>query len=354
MEERKNVKQRDAFVDLLKAFAITLVVLGHSIQFGNGQAYLSSGDFLSHPLFIVIYGFHMPLFMVISGYLFKMGIDRKTFGQLLVSRFYSLLLPIVVWGGIGFLIRTAMYGSVEVMSVMGLLRKIIGSFAHSLWFLWALFYCSIAASVVYKFLKNSRVAYLVLAGGMFVTPDGMNLGSCKYVFPFFVLPFFLGDLNLRNWFSQRSTRHLTWVAIVSLIAYGIICVYWRNDFYIYTTGVTFLGKNIKEQALIDFVRWVAGFVGIFCVVASLQLLVRFFPRVMNNAVARELGARSLGIYAITGLIFSYLAPYLVITDYFSLVNVLWISILSLFVSTILTICISKNKLLNTLMLGART
>ena len=48
-------------LDVLKFFAIYLVVLGHSIQ-------LVEKDFMHNSLFEFIYSSHMPLFVSLSGY----------------------------------------------------------------------------------------------------------------------------------------------------------------------------------------------------------------------------------------------------------------------------------------------
>ena len=58
--ERDN--KREAFLDILKCFAIFLVLYGHSIQ------YLTPQHFENCILFKFIYSFHMPLFAMISGY----------------------------------------------------------------------------------------------------------------------------------------------------------------------------------------------------------------------------------------------------------------------------------------------
>ena len=64
-------KKRIDFVDSLKGFLIILVVLGHV-----ADGYLYSGSFLNNSgllksIYNVIYIFHMPLFVLVSGYLFE-------------------------------------------------------------------------------------------------------------------------------------------------------------------------------------------------------------------------------------------------------------------------------------------
>lgn len=58
------MKERIKWIDGLKCFAITLVVIGHIIQYVTNPT-----DFDSNILFRYIYSFHMALFMMVSGYL---------------------------------------------------------------------------------------------------------------------------------------------------------------------------------------------------------------------------------------------------------------------------------------------
>lgn len=93
-----NNSQRSKSIDILKGIAIFLVVLGHAIQYGNGIDYLSNQNFFDNLIFKIIYSFHMPLFMLISGYLFYYSISKKNIKELLKSRFTSIIIPIIAWG----------------------------------------------------------------------------------------------------------------------------------------------------------------------------------------------------------------------------------------------------------------
>ena len=72
--------KRVEHVDLLRAFGILLMVMGH----------VGFGPEFNHWIHI----FHMPMFFVISGYFYK----PQPFGTLLVKRFSTLLLPYLVFG----------------------------------------------------------------------------------------------------------------------------------------------------------------------------------------------------------------------------------------------------------------
>jgi len=67
--------KRNNTIDIIKAVAIILVCIGHSIQFGSGFNILSEEIFFDNICFKIIYSFHMPLFMLISGYLFYFSVN---------------------------------------------------------------------------------------------------------------------------------------------------------------------------------------------------------------------------------------------------------------------------------------
>ena len=76
------MKDRDINLDWIKGFLIMCVVLGHTMRVG------SRAGVLDQIVLRGIYGFHMPLFMLLCGYFFKLSspgeIARKTLKRLVV------------------------------------------------------------------------------------------------------------------------------------------------------------------------------------------------------------------------------------------------------------------------------
>ena len=67
---KNTQKNRDQFLDIAKGIAIILVILGHTFQgFGENFDYLVG--------YRVIYSFHMPLFIFISGMVFAIVIKKN-------------------------------------------------------------------------------------------------------------------------------------------------------------------------------------------------------------------------------------------------------------------------------------
>lgn len=97
MEKEGMHARRNPYPDILKGMAILLVILGHCIQFGSGSAYEAGAFFQSNSLFIWIYSFHMPLFMILAGYFAAGSLQRYTGIECIVRRIRSLVIPIFTW-----------------------------------------------------------------------------------------------------------------------------------------------------------------------------------------------------------------------------------------------------------------
>lgn len=86
-------------LDYVKGVAIVFVVWLHVIQYLCGQPF-------ENVLFTKVCSFHMPVFMIISGYLFypkikghKVVLDRMDIVSLISKQFRRLILPNCFWGG---------------------------------------------------------------------------------------------------------------------------------------------------------------------------------------------------------------------------------------------------------------
>lgn len=86
---------RQAWLDLARAIAIILVVAGHTGR-GLNAAEVMQGP-ITGALDRVIYSFHIPLFFLISGWLFAKSIRRRPFLHSWKTRTLRLVHPYVVW-----------------------------------------------------------------------------------------------------------------------------------------------------------------------------------------------------------------------------------------------------------------
>ena len=137
-------------IDIAKGIGILLVVWAHA-----------SGPFSSY-----IYQFHMPLFFLISGYLFN---DKSTIKNFIVKKIKTLYIPFVFWN-LCFTILKACVG-IHVYTVGSFAKEAINiiltlnkddQFLGATWFLGALFVVSVCYKLLDAFLPNEKRKSIVL------------------------------------------------------------------------------------------------------------------------------------------------------------------------------------------------
>lgn len=77
-------------IDYTKFMAVVMVVLGHCLAFGNGKDYYVSNMQTDNILHNYIYSFHMPIFAILSGWLFSISFRKHTIKEMLVNRLKTL------------------------------------------------------------------------------------------------------------------------------------------------------------------------------------------------------------------------------------------------------------------------
>lgn len=146
------MKQRIYALDNVKGFLILLVVLGHCIQF-------TTDGFDQVLLFRIIYSFHMPLFMWVSGFVNYQ--DNNGGIGILKRRAVQLVLPFLSWTLLNALIAQSPH-------------YIIDAFfdpTMSVWFVWDLFLIISFSTIINCFctkygksqIRCTIVAFLIVA-----------------------------------------------------------------------------------------------------------------------------------------------------------------------------------------------
>jgi len=329
-------------IDVIKAFAIWTVVYGHSIQFGSGEEVLNTGSFFENGVFQFIYSFHMPLFMLVSGYLFYFSLNRHTGKEVVKSRISTLLVPVFCWTFLPFFLGIRENGEI---SAAGLVKAYLRTAISNFWFLWAIFYCSIVVLAVNKWMKDSMFIYAALAIVSLYLPDAYNLNLYKYMYPFFVLGYL--------YHKRGGSFQGKYAVLPGFLAYLLMLVFFTRDSYIYTTGHTLLGKDWLNQLGIDIYRFVIGLTGSVLVIVILNHIVERIPGLWSEILA-FIGRNSIGIYLISGFFFPYVLPRL--TRGLQGINqlaVLGETTVITAGSLAITLLIKRVRIFNNLLLGGR-
>ena len=152
---------RNNYLDYIRGIAIFLVVVGHCIQFGSGSTYLKSGLFFANPLFKFIYSFHMPLFMLISGYLGWFSMSKKNYKVFVIDKSKGILIPLIAWH--------TLFQGIQVLTDHSSISPEVffWSYFHTLWFLRAVFYSCLLILFVNRFSANVNNIFQSLANAGF-------------------------------------------------------------------------------------------------------------------------------------------------------------------------------------------
>ena len=259
---------RNTTIDILKGIAIILVIYAHCIQFGSGSDYLENQSFFDNEIFKFIYSFHMPLFMLISGYLFYFSIQKHSYEHNLKTRFKGLFVPIIIWQTIWILLLDCHNpNNHHVLFVFN-------SYLNTLWFITSVFFNSLIVLLCNKYAKDSLLLYGVVFIISLFIPNYHGYNLYVFMLPYFLCGYYYnktgGIKGKMNW-KMIITGFFSLVIIFSILLYH----YGTND-YAYTSG-TFIIKNhmiSMSQIYTDIFRWLIGLIGSLCVILLIVLILK--------------------------------------------------------------------------------
>jgi len=329
-----------------------VVVLGHCIQYGSGVDSLQSESFFDDPLFKWIYSYHMALFMLVSGYLFGLSMSRHTFRDICKSRFFQLIVPIVSWGTVVGVLTIVIHP--EILSSLWRIIKTFG--AHmilDIWFIWAIFYCSLVVLAVHRWLRDSIAVYMILYLLLFITPDALNFHLYKYMYPFFVTGYFAFD---KLWW-KKAMQYKEIIFIVAFIAYLFLFSYFNYNSYIYTSMYTMIDFESHEihiwKAANDVYRMVVAALGSICIMMALKYIWDKSASARIWFLLQKLGRASLIIYIFGGIMNIFLKH--VTSDFLGIDYMVCFleMIVIVTLSYLVYLIIKRYHMLNMLLMGGR-
>lgn len=342
---KKN--SRNLYLDIIKGVAIFLVVLGHCIQYGSGYNYKINEIYFNNIIFKFIYSFHMPLFMLVSGYLFYYSINKYTSKNLIKKKINNLIIPIISFSFIILVIKI-LINDINIEFNIYFIKDIIKNFLGCLWFLWAIFYCSLIILLVNRLFKDNPIIYLIIFIISFFIPDMLGFALYKYMYPFFVLGYFFNKNKMYMIYDRLNKKVIIFCLLfIFLILFSL----YNYDSFIYTTGHYILKGKLLTQVLINLYRYIIGLFGSCFVLVLIREIYLKIPKKIN-IVIEKWGENSLGIYALSNLIFVYVLPNITLfVKDFNFILIFLETVIILVVVMILIKFIKKNSILRYLLLG---
>ncbi|TDD90216.1 acyltransferase family protein [Actinomadura rubrisoli] len=275
-------RQRDAYFDNAKFFTALLVVVGHVwAEFNDSNAV--------HAAYMVLYGFHMPVFVFISGY-FSRGFLRST--DKFRSIFPTLIVPYVI-----FIVLYRLQ-LVFVNDVDFRLNELFRP--HFLmWFLVAMVFWRLSAPL-WGHLRHPFAVSMALAlvGGSWAFTADTTLSRTAGLLPFFVLGLTIEPRHVQ--ILRRSWARWAGLAVLAAalpIAYvwerGTVLPKVHKGFVWWTMGYEEMGYGALE-----------GMAGRLLAVAFALVLGAAFLAAIPRGQSwyTRMGTRTMYVYLLHGLV----------------------------------------------------
>lgn len=287
----------------------------------------------------------MPLFMLISGYLFYFTIKKHSFKYNLKTRFKGLLLPIIIWQTIWILVGDCQNPKNQDMLF------VVNSYMNTLWFITSVLFNSLIVLLCNKFAKDSLLLYSVIFIISLFIPNYHGYNLYVFMLPYFLCGYFYnktgGIKTIANW-----KKTIIWLIFLVVLFSFLLYHYGIND-YVYTSG-TFIIKNRMisvPQVYTDIFRWAIGLIGSLCVILSFKLACTQNTKSSILMCLGTIGTKTMGLYIISTYLFKlfYLLPIKDINYTYILAE----CILVIIFSYLLTWLIEQNKYTRICLLGGR-
>lgn len=221
--EREKIMERNQYMDFLKGGCILAVIIGHSITYIDKLSVL----------FNIIYSFHMPLLIFVSGFL-EEGQRNKYIlctHKMVRRRFVGLLIPYISWN----LIYSLRFEEIIQFQYVGFWDRIIGRNQSGLWFLAVLFGLKCVHALYWKmqrkFEKNSLGFNILLMG---IMEMGIILLAIfvrnSYIVNMisYAIPYFCGVLWAKKSFIHKLVENDFFVMLCIICYFFVFQIF---DFY---------------------------------------------------------------------------------------------------------------------------
>lgn len=303
--DRSIIKSnRIVLFDLIKCFAIFMVIWGHCI----GQ--LTQTDCSQLPVYRIIYSFHMPLFMLISGY-FASNSMNLSFKVVLAKKFRQLIYPCIIWGAMIWLVIESMYSfcyNRDTIDLWGLLVDFY--WFADFWFLKSCFICYLLAYIG----SHSGISKKYWIPISLLISQGISPFYISFMYPCFIIGI---ELHQNKSLFLKINNHYWVIAISFLIM-----------LFLYTENTWNRSHGIPSNILnADFQAWIRLmtyrlfrlFIGIIGSIYFFLTFFKYFRRISNGKLIdyfSDCGRYTLELYILQTLVLER-----IITHYLQFNNV---------------------------------
>lgn len=329
-------KERIESFDFIKFIAILLVVWGHGI------GYFIPGDHSMNWAYTIIYSFHMPLFMMVTGF-FGANLYKRSFREMISKKFVQLLLPVLSFG-----LLLSLYHAVILKDGV---RFLYGF--YNFWFLPSAFMCAVMfylATKIRKYRAVGVVTMLLISQLLPVISNHVPMIVMQFM-PDMDLqrmfPCYVAGAFINSWYYEfQKNRRI--IFIVSTVVYLLI--------YLSLMSPVRISFDQGYSYLFGLVRLVGGIAASISLISLVELCYGVIKKIAHYNWTCKVGRKTLGVYIIHSLILEEIMVGLFMIDTGNEFVDSWIICIVLSLM-IMGVCygvirlIEQSRLLSYLMLG---
>lgn len=325
---------RITYMDAVKFMTMYLVIMGHVIQM------MVDGWRVGEHLWKVIYSFHMPLFILISGYFLSRRVLDMPFLGMLKAKCKQLLLPAITCTAICCVYLFFARDTVNFRD------EIIGNS----WFLKTLFVYYILFWLIKHTNLNDWLLFAISTILLFLVPKGSSL-QVNLLWPFFWTGYFLKKHELLD----RIIGKWQFIFLFLIVYISTFVLQWNMN---NPNIITINPLTLQSQWHLIILHYVVALSGCMCVI----LIVGWVYKKWQNAYClnkiADFGKYTLGVYVLQTILVINIFPdtlaWRVESRWmFDLVITPSLSILFMALCLLIVLLLSKNKVLALLLFGGQ-
>ena len=274
------------FFDNLKFILISLVVIGHFLQFYLNNDYITGS-------YLFIYSFHMPLFVFVTGFFAKSIIKADSNKRL--NKIISFFLIYLLYKAIIFLIINYMYHENY--------NFLVFTEAEAPWYLCG---CTMWIIITNVF-KNVKPLYLFIFSFicfLFIgydvnIGDQFSLSRVIVFYPFYLLGYYMTIDNAKKLIKfLHSKKFLHILAVTLLIVIYFLFINYANELYFLRPIFTARNPFSYVEFPTDLLITGAAF-RLFWFIYVILIALAFFIIVPDQKTSySEFGSRTLQVYVL--------------------------------------------------------
>jgi len=216
-------------VQTLRGFAIILVVMGHVIGYKYDEGMKVADDSFWRYIYYSLEYFRMPLFTVISGWVYTLRpVSKETIVRFINGKARRLLVPLVAVGLVYFVIRLITPGTNRAVHIEDIWQIFVYKY-DLYWYLPSLFWVFIIISFIeyQKWMKtiSSWVTVLIISI-VLLSVRNIYLSEVPNYFGvigmFYLIPFFVIGIGIGRFDSLMSNK--TFVSVMAFLFIGGIII----------------------------------------------------------------------------------------------------------------------------------